>query len=136
MTTEHKTIAATTATITDQNPAANQIEATMDDEAILELAKRRIAIKRNLFYQLFDYALILICLALLTVIWDDYERFLVALFFSFVWGARLLYRILKFARPSFREGIGAYLKKRNDYKLESEFNRLKKDYLNSNIGHN
>lgn len=100
-----------------------------DDETILELAKRRLAIKTNLFYQTADYMLILICFASFAVIWDYETKVFISIAFLLFWGGRLLYRILKFAKPSFKDGISAYLKKRNDYKLESEFNRLKKEYL-------
>ncbi|MGL5437513.1 MAG: hypothetical protein ACRDBO_19365 [Lachnospiraceae bacterium] len=102
----------------------------LDDEAIMELAKRRLAIKKNLFQQAVDYAMILFCFILLAAVWDYETKILICLFFSFAWGARLLYRIAKFAKPSFKDGISAYLKKRNDYKIESEFNRLKAEYLN------
>lgn len=104
---------------------------TPDDNTILELAKRRLAMKKNLFYQTMDYILILFCIASIVTIWDDETKFLIVLIFSFFWGARLLYRIFKFAMPSFKDGIATYIKKRNDYQLESEFNRLKKEYLSN-----
>lgn len=100
-----------------------------DDETILELAKRRLAIKKNLLYQTVDYMLILLCFASFKVFWDYETGMFICIAFSLFWGGRLLYRILKFARPSFKDGISTYLKKRNDYKLESEFNRLKQEYL-------
>lgn len=100
-----------------------------DDETILEMAKRRLAIKKNLFYQTVDYMLILLCFLLFMVIRDYATKAFICIVFSLFWGGRLLYRIFKFAKPSFKDGISAYLKKRNDYKLESEFNRLKKEYL-------
>lgn len=104
---------------------------TPDDNAIMELAKRRLAIKRNLFYQMLDYTLILMCFAFLVLVWDRETKALISFIFSLFWGIRLMYRIYKFAKPSFQNGIGAYIKKRNDYQLESEFNRLKKEYLNN-----
>ncbi len=104
---------------------------TLDDETIMELAKRRLAIKRNLIQQTLDYMLILMCFAFFVLVWDRETKALIAFMFSLFWGIRLMYRIYKFAKPSFQNGIGAYIKKRNDYQLESEFNRLKKEYLNS-----
>lgn len=104
---------------------------TPDDETILELAKRRLAMKKNLFYQTMDYILILLCIASMVLIWDEETNFFIGFIFSFFWGARLMYRIFKFAMPSFKDGIAAYIKKRNDYRLESEFNRLKKEYLSN-----
>lgn len=102
-----------------------------DDDTILELAKRRLAVKKNLFYQAFDYVLILLCFISFAVIWDYEVKAFISVVFALLWGIRLLYRIFKFARPSFKDGISAYIKKRNDYKLESEFNRLKKEYLSN-----
>lgn len=104
---------------------------TPDDNAILELAKRRLAMKKNLFYQTIDFILILLCISSIFALWDDSDKLIVGFIFSFFWGARLLYRIFKFAMPSFKDGIAAYIKKRNDYQLESEFNRLKKEYLSN-----
>lgn len=104
---------------------------TPDDGTILELAKRRLAIKKNLLYQTMDYMLILLCFASLSLIWDFEAKVFICMIFSLFWGARLMYRIYKFAKPSLQNGIGAYIKKRNDYQLESEFNRLKKEYLNN-----
>lgn len=102
-----------------------------DDKTILELAKRRLAVKKNLFYQTVDFMLILLCFLSFAVIWDSGTKVLISFFFILFWGGRLLYRIFKFARPSFKDGISNYIKRRNDYKLESEFNRLKKEYLNN-----
>ncbi len=104
---------------------------TPDDNTILELAKRRLAIKNNLLSQVLDYILILLCFALFGVIWDYGTKVLICIIFSLFWGIRLLYRIFKFAKPSFKDGIVEYIRKRNDYRLESEFNRLKKEYMNN-----
>lgn len=104
---------------------------TPDDETILELAKRRLAIKKNLFYQTVDYILLLFCFLLLVVSWDYGARAFICTVFSLFWGGRLLYRIFKFVKPSFKDGIMTYIKKRNDYKLESEFNRLKREYMSN-----
>lgn len=102
---------------------------TIDDDTIMELAKRRLAIKKNLTYQILDFMLILMCLASLVLIWDSETKVLISITFTLFWGIRLMSRIYKFAKPSFQNGIGAYIKKRNDYQLESEFNTLKKEYL-------
>ena len=104
---------------------------SVDDETIMELAKRRLAIKKNLLVQTLDYILLLLCFGTMAVIWDYETQVWICIAAALFWGGRLLYRIFKFAKPSFKEGIAAYLKKRSDYKLESEFNRLKKEYLNN-----
>lgn len=104
---------------------------TPDDDTIMELAKRRLAIKNNLIYQTLDYMLILMCFASFILVWDRDLKIFICMTFTLFWGIRLMYRIYKFAKPSFQNGIGAYIKKRNDYQLESEFNRLKKEYLNN-----
>lgn len=104
---------------------------TPDDKTIMELAKRRLAVKRNLIYQTLDYMLILICFFFFVLVWDRETKAFIAVMFSLFWGIRLMNRIYKFVKPSLQNGIGAYIKKRNDYQLESEFNRLKKEYLNN-----
>ncbi|MBE5973172.1 MAG: hypothetical protein E7251_01070 [Paenibacillaceae bacterium] len=104
---------------------------TPNDETIMELAKRRLAIKKNLIYQTLDYMLILMCFTFLVLERDRGSKALISIMFTLFWGIRLIYRIYKFEKPSFQNGIGAYIKKRNDYQLESEFNRLKKEYLNN-----
>lgn len=124
--------------MTTENTVTNELtsdlnKTLLDDEAILELAKRRLAIKKNLFSQALDFALILFCLGLLILVDYAGERFIIVFFFSAFWGIRLLYRIFKFAKPSFKDGISAYLKKRNDYQIESEFNRIKKEYLSNGL---
>ncbi len=102
-----------------------------DDDAILALAKQRLAKKKNLFYQTIDFLLIILCLASLIMVWDYNTRVLISYTFALFWGLRLLYRIFKFAKPSFKDGIASYIKKRNDFQLESEFNRLKKEHINN-----
>lgn len=104
----------------------------IDDEIIMDMAKRRLAVKRNLTGQAIDYLLILLCLFLMLAVWDYGEQLMIGFVFSMFWGIRLLYRVIKFAQPAFKDGIEAYLKKRNDERIESEFNRLKKEYLNNN----
>lgn len=104
---------------------------TIDDDAILALAKERLAIKKNLFYQTIDFLLIMLCLIALVITWDYGTKVVIFYSFSLFWGIRLLYRIFKFAKPSFKDGIASYIKKRNDFKLESEFNKIKKEWLSS-----
>lgn len=103
----------------------------MDDESIMELAKRRLATKKDLSHQTLDYILILLCFSSLAIFSAYGAKILICIVFSFFWGVRLLYRVFKFARPSFKNGIAAYLKKRNEDKLEAEFNRLKKELLSN-----
>lgn len=129
-----KTIAAETkapASAADSPDGLAQKQA-LNDQEILELAKRRLAIKKNLTYQVAEFFLILMCLMFIVFSWEGMVRFLIAFTFSLLWGIRLICRIAKFAKPSFKDGISAYLKRRNDYQLESEFNRLKQEYLNNN----
>lgn len=115
------------------NERSEEIEniQTPDDKTIMELAKRKLAVKRNLICQTLDYMLILICFVFFVLVWDRETKALIAFMFSLFWGIRLMHRIYKFVKPSFQNGIGDYIKKRNDYQLESEFNRLKKEYLNN-----
>lgn len=120
-----ETVATAAIIAAEKEDSKNMI---LDDEAIMELAKRRLAIKKNLIGQTIDYCMILLLFLLAAVIWDYGTKVLLCLIFALAWGGRLLYRIIKFARPSFKDGIAAYLKKRNDYKIESEFNRLKAEY--------
>lgn len=129
MTTE--SIANSVNSSTNDNPDGSLNIQTPEDNTILELAKRRLAIKKNLLSQVFDYMLILLCFALFVAIQDYELKVIICFIFSFFWGIRLLYRIFKFIRPSFKDGIVEYIKKRNDYQLESEFNRLKKEYINN-----
>ena len=129
--TVENTITECSDSSTNERPEEIKGIQTLDDETIMELAKRRLAIKRNLFHQTLDFMLILMCFAFFVLVWDRETKALIAFMFSLFWGIRLMYRIYKFAKPSFQNGIGAYIKKRNDYQLESEFNRLKKEYLNS-----
>ena len=129
MTTE--SIANSVNSSTNLSPDGSLNIQTPEDNTILELAKRRLAIKKNLFSQVLDYMLILLCFASLAAIQDYEPKVIICFIFSFFWGIRLLYRIFKFIRPSFKDGIAEYIKKRNDYQLESEFNRLKKEYINN-----
>lgn len=129
MTTE--SIANSVNSSTNVNPDGSLNIQTPEDNTILELAKRRLAIKKNLLSQVFDYMLILLCFASFVAIQDYELKVIICFIFSFFWGIRLLYRIFQFIRPSFKDGIVEYIKKRNDYQLESEFNRLKKEYINN-----
>ena len=117
-----------TSNISSDEKPKNQ---TPDDNTILELAKRRLAIKKNLLSQIFDYLLILMCFALFAMIWDYETKVFICIIFSLLWGIRLLYRIFIFVKPSFKEGIAEYIKRRNDDQLESEFNRIKRQYMNN-----
>lgn len=126
MATEN-TITKSIHSLTNESSEKTKSIQTSDDETIMKLAKRRLAIKRNLIY-----ILILMCFAFMILVWDRETKVLIAFMFSLSWGIRLMYRIYIFVKPSFQNGIGAYIKKKNDYQLESEFNGLKKEHLNDN----
>lgn len=105
--------------------ATPQASAPIDDSAIRDLAKRRLATRRSLLVQAFDYLLIIACtVTLANFAYGD--AMVLAFFFCAFWGLRLLYRIVKFMEPSFKGGIGDYLRKRREQQLESEYDRLKK----------
>ena len=97
----------------------------MNDSALRDLAKRRLLAKRSLWGQLFDYLLIvLLALALPGL---GYGGAIVLGFcFCAFWGLRLAWRWFKFMKPSFREGLAAYFRKRKEQQLEFEYSRLKR----------
>lgn len=97
-----------------------------DDNAILDLARRRLAAKRNLIGQTLDFLLIFSGTLVMAGILDHSQRLSVAACLCLYFGVRLLVRIFKFAKPSFKDGIAAYFKKRREQKLEDEYNRLKR----------
>ncbi len=99
---------------------------SMDDKAILDLAKRRVNIKRNLIGQALDYCLLLFCMLLFVFSYSQEFRLIIAIGLALFWGIRLLARVLRFARPSFKDGIAAYIKERRERNIESEYNRLKR----------
>ncbi len=99
---------------------------SLDDKAILDLAKRRVNIKRNLIGQVLDFCLLLSCMIIVVFIYHEEERLAFALTLMFFWGVRLLVRIIRFAKPSFKNGIAAYLKESRERRIEFEYNRLKK----------
>ncbi len=96
-----------------------------DEKTIMDLAKRRWAIKRNLIGQIVDFCMIGFLLFLLIAAYDRGIQVTLSFFFCLFWGTRLAFRIIKFAKPSFKNGIGAYFQERKARKIESEYNRLK-----------
>ena len=111
----------------DPNPGVNAPDRS--DEVILDLAKRRMAAKRGLVGQALDFLLILV-FALMSIAYatrygyGSFELF-ISFIFCLFFGIRLLYRVIKFARPSFRGGFREYFRKRREQKLESECKRIK-----------
>jgi hypothetical protein len=96
----------------------------IDGRLLQELAKRRLAAKRNLTGQLLDYLLLIIS-AFFMVNAAYYPSALFAVCLCLFWGLRLAYRAFKFMKPAFKEGMAAYFRKRKEQQLEFECNRLK-----------
>ena len=112
----------------DPNPGVNAPDRS--DGIIMDLAKRRMAARRALVGQALDFLLILI-FAFCFISTSRYSGYLstavlLSLIFCLFFGIRLLYRVIKFARPSFRGGFREYLRKRKEQKLAFEYDRIKK----------
>ncbi len=101
-------------------------DSCLEDKVILDIAKRRVDAKRDLMGQVLDFCLLLIWLTLVVAIQDTFYRFVMAMFFFTFWGIRLTVRVVKFAKPSFKNGIATYFKERRRHKIEYEYSRLKK----------
>lgn len=99
-----------------------------EDEAIMEMAKERIERKKKLFYQGLDLLLLALVFGLLVL--DDYpgDRVVIAAVAGLFWGGRYLLRLIKFFKPSFKNGIKAYIRDNRQNKLNAEYVRLKKLY--------
>ncbi len=97
-----------------------------EDKKILDLAKRRLAAKRNLTSQIFDFFLLIIFSLAMIGVYDQDERSVYVVLFCSFWLIRLIVRIIRFLKPSFKDGIAAYFRERRERKLEAEYNRLKK----------
>lgn len=114
--------AQTTAEITQDLPETNPTK----DLALLEQAHRRIQEKYRLWWQLFDFLLIVVAL-----IWMVNSRWVadrqsIAVIFGLFFGIRLLIRTIKFAKPNFSGGFKNYVQLKRENALEAEYNRLKK----------
>jgi hypothetical protein len=103
------------------NPTPNP-----EDRAILDLAKRRLSAKRNIKGQILDFFLIAFCLFLSVQFYDISDRLIVVFLFGAFWSVRLLVRVIKFVKPSLKDGIAAYFRERKEHEIESEYNRIKK----------
>lgn len=109
--------------------------ADLDDEAIRDLARRRLATKRSLIGQFFEWLLIGFTMILLAN-FSFYDGLMLGFLFCAAWGIRFIYRVIKFMRPTFKGGIAAYLQKRREQQLEFEYGRLKKlgaDYVTNEL---
>ena len=118
---------------TVMDAVAEQIEKAeapaYDDSVILDLAKRRMAARRALIWQAIDF-LVILFLAYLVHYMMHYSFYwsfisLISFILCVFLGIRLVYCVFKFAKPSFREGFRAYLRKRREQKLASECDRIK-----------
>ncbi len=96
------------------------------DKAILDLAKRRVEMKRNLFGQVIDFCLLLVLMLCLIGMYSEDGRVVLSGIFAFFWGVRLIIRLVRYAKPSFKNGIAAYFKERKQRKIEFEYSKLKK----------
>jgi len=102
-----------------------------EDSALRDLAKRRLTAKRSLRGQFFDFLLLVFC-AFVMVNADYDESVMVAFLLCIFWGLRLAFRVFKFAKPAFKEGVAAYFRRRKEQQLELEYGRLKqmsKEYV-------
>jgi|GEM_PF-2483878 len=110
-----------------QKPAVTREWAEPDDVLIMELAKRRLAEKRGLLMQVFDYAVLIAFSAMMASLSLYEDARVLAVMLCFCWGTRLAYRLIKFVKPAWR-GIGffRYLRERKERNLEWEYDRLKK----------
>ena len=99
----------------------------LPDDIILDLAKRRLATKKSLMLQLFDFVLLVVYgIAMLFLSYDYVAQLVLTGVFFLFFGGRLLWRTLRFMRTSLRGGLAEYLKKRREQELENEYRRLKK----------
>lgn len=108
----------------------NNEDLIYENKIVLDLAKRRLAMKKNLKYQILDFCVIMFTFILLINITYPFDRFIIAFMFCLFWGIRLMARILKFLKPTLKNGIFEYFKEREKQLLEEEYNRLNKKDLN------
>ncbi|MDR1531755.1 MAG: hypothetical protein LBS62_06170 [Clostridiales bacterium] len=96
------------------------------DEAIFDLAKHNLYVKRSLTGQLIDFIGLCIGIFTMFVCYGDDLFFLVGFTILAFVGIRLAARFFKFMRPAYKNGIGEYLRERRERSLELEYNRLRK----------
>ncbi len=107
-------------------PERRPVPAPLDDRVVMDMAKRRVLAKKNLFGQLLDYILLgIVMLGIVNTHWFE-DRMGVTMGFLFFWGVRLAWRAWKFARPAFSKGFVQYFREREQRRLEAEYMRLKK----------
>ena len=99
---------------------------SIDDDTVMDLAKRRLATKKNLIGQVIDYFFLVFFMFTMVVTWHQNDRIPIFFIFCGIWGIRLLVRIFRFIKPSFKDGITAYFREREERRLEAEYIRLKK----------
>ncbi|MCL1905438.1 MAG: hypothetical protein FWG06_00340 [Clostridiales bacterium] len=106
--------------------AATVSEPDLDEYLLRDLAQRRVATKRNLAGQAFDFLLIVIFSLIMASFSYTSDAYIIAFLFCAFWGLRLAIRVYRFMRPSLMEGIAEYLRRRKEQQLEFEYGRLKR----------
>ena len=112
--------------VSNQRPHEETGMPELDDAAILDLVKRRLAARRNLIGQIWDFLLIIVSLIVISVNHIEGDRLAFSFLLCSFWGIRLLIRICRFAKPSLRDGILNYLKERKERRIEMEYNKIKR----------
>lgn len=110
----------------------NNENTVFEDQVVLDIAKRRLAMKKNLRGQVLDFCAIIFWFFMLANVHHFGDRFILAFIFCMFWGIRLTVRILRFLKPTLKNGIFEYFKERKRQQLEDEYNRIKKkgaDYI-------
>ena len=96
----------------------------LDDAVLLEQAKRRLAERKNIIWQGFDWALVLFSVCVLLALhWSEAEVYGVLL--CFFWSVRFAVRLVHYAKPRLGGGVRRYLRERKARHLEMEYRRLK-----------
>ena len=96
------------------------------DDALIGLAKERIAEKRVLVGRFLDLAVVAVFSFFLMISSYSYTRFVLAMLLCLYFLVRFLVRAIKFAKPSFQKGIAFYLQTRRENELISEYNKVKR----------
>lgn len=95
--------------------AAKQARSALDKEALMALARERIATRRKLFFKGLDVLLLAVVLMILAGADSIAGRMIVGLCYGIFIATRYIFEVLHFR--------GAY-KKKNAKKLDEEYNRL------------
>gem|GEM_PF-1364413 len=113
--------------VMDERREYAPMSARYDDEAVLELARRRVAAKKNLWVQTMDMCLLIIMFIMILASYHESMemQFTVMGLFGAFWGMRLIVRWVRYIRPSVRGGFAAYWRTRRERNIEAEYVRLR-----------